>query len=168
MGSLLSISKDFELSRLHAKTRATGCVTSFTVWHLNGCGPIGRQMTRNTASLGEMFSVSWLRETFPSEDDLPPPKSYLGREASRRRTPRRAGPPTALKSERPLTDLLQIALPQATEAEVDKFNPSTIQRERLPTGQRESTFPTVSTKNIFQAAVTRMKQSRSRPKGQRL
>ncbi len=45
---------------------------SEAIWYLKGCGPIGRQMTRSSASsLGEMLTVSWLREAFPDADDLP-------------------------------------------------------------------------------------------------
>jgi hypothetical protein len=45
---------------------------SDAIWHLNGCGPIGRQIARSgTSSLGEMLTVSWLRNAFPDADDLP-------------------------------------------------------------------------------------------------
>jgi hypothetical protein len=45
------------------------------IFHLKACGPVGRGIARNSVySLGKLFSVLWLRETFPNDNDLPQPE----------------------------------------------------------------------------------------------
>jgi hypothetical protein len=45
------------------------------IYHLKACGPVGQGIARNSVySLGKMFSVLWLCEAFPNDDDLPQPE----------------------------------------------------------------------------------------------
>jgi hypothetical protein len=61
------------------------------IFHLKACGPVGRGIARNGVhSLGKMFSVLWLIETFPNDDDLPQPEfPTAGRPGRTTRTPMR-------------------------------------------------------------------------------